>query len=141
MVDNAVWLEIEGRKVRTLRDILPETPGLRALFVAKTPAPASVEAGHYFQGRQGKLFWGQLKKYGILCQRTAFEDDALLGQGFGITDIAKKPRPYRDEPSSKEYADGVSRIVNLIKLHKPTVVIFVYKRVLDNLPIKLTQVR
>jgi uracil-DNA glycosylase len=131
MADNTVWLDLDGRKVRTLRDILPETPALRALFVGKTPAPVSVRAGHYFQGQQGRQFWTRLKKYGILQQRTEFEDDSLLGHGFGVTDIAKVPRGYGNEPSVEEYKAGITRILQLIQLHKPTVVVFIYKRVLD----------
>ncbi len=131
MVDYSVWQEFEGRKVRTLRDILPERPGVRALFVAKTPAHVSVEAGHYFQGKQGQSFWRQLRQYGMLHPRTVFEDESLLEHGFGLTDIAKLPRDYGSEPSSKEYMEGTGRILNLINLHKPIIVIFVYKRILD----------
>jgi hypothetical protein len=53
-------ISINGKLVKTLADILPQTSGLEMLFIAKTPAPVSVEAGHYFQGRQGKMFWNKL---------------------------------------------------------------------------------
>jgi G:T/U-mismatch repair DNA glycosylase len=96
---NAITVVINGQEVRTLRDILPETPGLRVLFVAKTPAPGSVELGHYFQGVQGRLFWKLMKQYGLLRPTTDFEDDSLLDHGYGLTDIAKLPRPFDQEPS------------------------------------------
>ena len=131
MADNSISLDFNGHKVRTLRDILPETPGLKALFVAKTPAPISVAAGHYFQGKHGQQFWARLKKYGILYPSTKFEDDCLLDHGFGLTDIVKKPRDFGFEPSSEEYLAGMARILHLIELHKPAIIIFVYKRVLD----------
>lgn len=128
---NAVTLVTEGQDVRTLRDLLPETPGLRVLFIAKTPAPESVEIGHYFQGKQGRSFWRMLKEYGLLRPTTDFEDDSFLDHEYGITDIAKIPRPFGQEPSAAEYEAGSHRILKLIRIHRPKVVVFVYKKVLD----------
>lgn len=126
-------IKVDGNLVTTLADILPVPPGLKALFVAKTPAPKSVAAGHYFQGRQGRAFWNRLIEYGLLCPETAFEDESLLGHGYGITDIVKVPRHYGSEPSDDEYRAGLDRILTLIGEHEPQVVIFVYKRVLDKI--------
>jgi uracil-DNA glycosylase len=123
----------KGQELRTLRDILPVTPGLHVLFVAKTPAPRSVEAGHYFQGRHGTSFWNKLKTNGLLAPTTEFEDDSLLEHGYGLTDIVKVPHAYREEPSDQEYLDGLPRILELIRIHHPKVVVFVYKGVLDNI--------
>lgn len=128
---NTVTVEVEGRQVRTLRDLLPEKPGLQMLLVAKTPAPVSVEAGHYFQGTHGRMFWNRLIEYGVLKPTTPFEDDSLLLHGYGITDIVKVPRNYGNEPTDSEYLSGIERILGLVRLHKPAVVLFVYKGVLD----------
>src|SRR5208337_4194527 len=128
---NSITIVVEGREVSTLRDILPMPPGLRVLFVGKTPAPVSVGEGHYFQGKHGREFWKMLKRYSLLNPTTAFEDDALLDHGYGITDIAKVPREYGKEPSRSEYAEGSDRVLNLIRCHRPKVVVFVYKKVLD----------
>lgn len=130
---NQTYISVEGQKILTLRDILPATPGLLALFVAKTPAPPSVEAGHYFQGRHGTSFWSSLKKYGLLKPTTGFEDDLLLEHGYGLTDIVKVPRAFGKEPSDQEYRDGLPRILELIRTHHPKVVVFVYKGVLDKI--------
>jgi hypothetical protein len=130
---NQAYISVDGQGILTLRDILPTVAGLRALFVAKTPAPASVEAGHYFQGRQGKSFWSGLKKYGLLKRTTGFEDDLLLEHGYGLTDIVKVPHPFGTEPSLLEYGDGLPRILELIRVHHPRVVVFVYKGVLDKI--------
>ncbi len=108
--DNAITVRVDGREFRTLRDLLPESPGLDILFVAKTPAPESVQKGHYFQGKQGRSFWKMLKQYGILTPTTDFEDDILLQHGYGLTDIAKEPRPFGQEPSREEYRTGARRI-------------------------------
>lgn len=134
MGNHRVEITVNGRLVETLADILPDSPGLIILFVAKTPAPVSVKAGHYFQGRQGRMFWNKLANYGILnVPYGEFEDDHLLENGYGITDIVKVPRDYGNEPSDNEYQEGLERIIDLIKLHKPKVVVFVYKKVLDQI--------
>jgi G:T/U-mismatch repair DNA glycosylase len=101
------------------------------LFVGKTPAPDSVQIGHYFQGRQGRLFWKLLKEYGIFEPTTEFEDDSLLSYRYGLTDIAKVPRPFGEEPSRAEYEIGARRVIELVRLHPPSVIVFVYKKVLD----------
>ena len=103
------------------------------LFVAKVPTPRSVNAGHYFQGRQGQMFWNRLREYGLLIPTTEFEDDSLLDHGYGLTDIVKVPRDYDDEPSNAEYREGLHRILDLFRLHRPNVVVFVYKKVLDQI--------
>lgn len=126
-------MAVGGRKVLTLRDILPETPGLKVLFVGKTPAPESVAACHYFQGAQGRMFWNRLKEYGLLKPTTRYEDDSLLDHGFGITDIVKVPRASGNEPSAAEYVAGMHRILDLIRVHRPAVIVFVYKKVLDEM--------
>jgi Uracil DNA glycosylase superfamily len=130
---NQAYLSVKGQEILTLRDILPSAPGLIALFVAKTPALPSVEAGHYLQGRHGTNFWNSLRKYGLLNPTTGFEDDLLLERGYGLTDIAKVPRAFGKEPSLQEYRDGLPRIFGLIRTHRPKVVVFVYKGALDKM--------
>jgi mismatch-specific thymine-DNA glycosylase len=130
---NAITLSVDGREFRTLRDLLPESPGLNILFVGKTPAPESVQKGHYFQGKQGCSFWRMLRQYRILGPTTEFEDDTLLQHGYGLTDIAKEPRPFGHEPSPEEYQAGARRILGHIRVHRPKLTVFVYKRVLDRI--------
>ncbi len=131
MPDNSTNIIVDGREVRNLRDILPANPGLRILFIAKTPAPISVKAGHYFQGTQGRMFWNRLIEYKLLRPTTPFEDDSLLDHQYGLTDIVKVARAYGNEPSDAEYAAGTQRILELVRVHRPKVVVFVFKRVLD----------
>lgn len=132
MSNFAPVISVDGREIRTLADVLPEEPGLKMLLIAKTPAQVSVDAGHYFQGSQGRNFWNRLIQYGILRPTTEFEDESLLAHGYGLTDIVKVPRNYGNEPSDNEYRVGMDRIIDLFKNHKPKVVVFVYKRVPDN---------
>ena len=107
---------------------------MKLLMIAKTPAMVSVEAGHYFQGRQGRMLWNRLIEYGLLdVPQGNFEDDALLANGYGLTDIVKVPRDYGSEPSDDEYREGLARILRLVAQLQPQVLMFVYKRVLDQI--------
>jgi len=130
-----VTIEEGERRYETLRDILPGPhEKLTVLFIAKTPALSSVAAGHYFQGRQGQMFWKKLTDHEILkVAPGTFEDENLEVNKFGLTDIVKKPRSFGSEPSRAEYQEGAQRILDLIKQHEPKVIVFVYKKVLDNL--------
>lgn len=128
MPNHRVKINVNGREVETLEDILPSKPGLRVLFVAKTPAPVSVQASHYFQGTRGTMFWNMLSDYGILKVRYGeYQDDHLLSNGYGLTDTVKIPRSFGNELLDDEYRDGLQRILDLIRTHNPKVVIFVYK--------------
>ena len=103
------------------------------LIIAKTPAPVSVEAGHYFQGRQGKMFWGKLREYRLLTvPHGKYEDEALLDH-YGLTDVVKRPREYGGEPSGAAYRDNLPRVRRLINELEPRVLLFVYKGVLDKI--------
>lgn len=127
-------IRVGDREVLTLADILPVDGPMRMLIVAKTPALVSVEAGHYFQGRQGRMFWNRLRDYDLLTAPPGtYEDDALLAHGYGVTDVVKAPRDYGDEPSDDEYRDGLARILGLVERLEPEVLMFVYKRVLDQI--------
>jgi len=134
MTNFRTTITIAGKQHDTLMDILPDKASMKILFIAKTPAEVSVKAGHYFQGKQGKMFWKKLSEYNILkVPNGMFEDECLLSNNFGITDIVKIPRNYGDEPSDEEYKNGLQRILSIINTRKPKVIVFVYKRVLDNI--------
>jgi TDG/mug DNA glycosylase family protein len=125
-------LTVDGREVMTLADILPERGTLRALLIGKTPSPASVEAGHYFEGRMGRGLWKRLDEAGLLhASRGASFDDALLAAGFGVTDLCKVPREFGDEPCQAEYEEGWSRVNGIVLRLRPRILVFVYKGSLD----------
>jgi TDG/mug DNA glycosylase family protein len=131
-VSHVTEIEVDGVDLPTLADILPERGTLRALFVGKTPSPASVEAGHYFEGRMGKGLWKRLGEAGILSAAAGgYADDALLGAGFGVTDLCKVPRPFGDEPARDEYEAGWERVAGIAQRLRPRILVFVYKGSLD----------
>jgi len=125
---------VNGKQHETLADILPHSGNLEILFIAKTPATISVDSGHYFQGKQGTVFWNKLSDYNILkVSNGKFADECLLINKYGITDIVKVPRDYGNEPSDEEYRQGLHRILSTIEKYDPKVIVFVYKKVLDNI--------
>lgn len=134
MKNYKIKIKVDNVEHFTLADILPENGNLDILFIAKTPAPISVEAGHYFQGKQGTMLWNRLSDYNILkVPYGDFADNHLLNNNYGITDIVKVPRNYGNEPSDDEYRQGLNRILGTIKKYNPKVIVFVYKAVLDKI--------
>ncbi|MGE5580225.1 MAG: uracil-DNA glycosylase family protein [Bacillota bacterium] len=130
-----VDMEWNGTRITTLRTILPKTKAFKALFVGKRPSPESVAEGHYFRGNQGLSFWNRLREYGILDfdPLSQYPDDRMVRAGFGITDIVKTVAKYTAEPRSKEYDYGVDKFLNDLRLINPRVIVFIYKKVLDEI--------
>ncbi len=120
-------LVLDGRSVETLADLPPVRD--RLLFVGLNPSPVSVEAGHYFQGRLGRAFWGRLMTAEILPKDTVIDsaDDALVAAGHGLTDLLKLPTP-RDDASDAVLRAGVGPLWQKIAIWRPAAVVFVYKR-------------
>lgn len=134
MKNYRIKIKVDNKEHFTLADLLPENGNLDILFIAKTPALISVEAGHYFQGKQGTMFWKRLSDYNILkVPNGDFADNHLLSNNCGITDIVKVPRNYGNEPSDDEYRQGLNRILGTIEKYNPKVIVFVYKAVLDKI--------
>jgi TDG/mug DNA glycosylase family protein len=120
-------LVIDGKPVETLADLPPLRD--RLLFVGLNPSPVSVDAGHYFQGRLGRLFWERLMVAQILPRDTEIEtaDDALVAVGHGLTDLLKVPSK-RDTASDSTLRAGVGPLWQKIAVWRPAAVVFVYKR-------------
>ena len=120
-------IEVDGVAVATLADLPPLRD--RLLFVGLNPSPVSVEAGHYFQGRLGRLFWRRLMTAEILPPDTdiASADDALAAEGHGLTDLLKMPSP-RDEATDATLRAGVGPLWQKVAVWRPAAVVFVYKR-------------
>ena len=124
-------LDIDGQTTATLADLPPDRGGL--LFVGLNPSPVSVEAGHYHQGRLGRMFWARLVKASILPTGTPPEaaDDTLVAAGHGITDLLKRPSA-RDTASDAELRAGVGPLWQKVALWRPAAVVFVYKRAAES---------
>ena len=118
---------VGGRPVETLADLPPLRD--RLLFVGLNPSPVSVEAGHYFQGQLGQLFWRRLMAAEIIPADTeiAAADDALVAAGHGVTDLHKVPTP-RDEATNATLRAGVGPLWQKVAIWRPAAIVFVYKR-------------
>lgn len=105
MAGHTVTVEWMGAEVETLADLFPPHP--RIVCVGINPAPTSVAAGHYYQGRQGQRFFTRLAQAGVLEPAgEGFEDDAALAVGIGFTDLVKRPTGRADELSPNELRHG-----------------------------------
>nr|WP_206448681.1 uracil-DNA glycosylase family protein [Agrococcus sp. KRD186] len=78
-----------GREVVTLADVWPQSP--RAMIVGLNPAPESVQAGHYYQGRVGQRQMGRLVAAGVFDRPDGpYFESVALASHTGFTDIVKR---------------------------------------------------
>jgi TDG/mug DNA glycosylase family protein len=117
------WMD---QQVETLEDLL--RPALRAVCIGINPAPASVRAGHYYQGRLGQQFYERLRRAAVLPRASGWEDDLAFEIGIGFTDIVKRATAKASELHPDEYAHG--RDLLRAKMHavEPRLVIFTFKK-------------
>lgn len=115
-----------GERVETLEDLL--RPGLRAVCVGINPAPASVKAGHYYQGRLGQAFWTRLRRAGLVASSSGWEDDAAFASGIGFTDIVKRPTASASEIAAGEFEHGRGLLAEKLEASRPHLVIFTFKK-------------
>ena len=117
-------LQLDGTPFETLADLPPLRD--RLLFVGLNPSPVSVRAGHYFQGRLGRMFWERLMVAQILPRDTVIEtaDDTLVAAGHGLTDLHKVPSP-RDTATDATLRAGVGLLWQKIAIWRPAAIDFV----------------
>lgn len=119
--------EWRGAEIETLADLL--RPGLRAVVVGINPAPVSVAAGHYYQGRLGQAFFGRLRRAGLVPDiHGAWEDDIAFDAGIGFTDIVKRPTANASEIPMNELDYGKSMLISKLDAVRPQVVLFTFKK-------------
>jgi TDG/mug DNA glycosylase family protein len=105
-----------GVPVMTLEDLL--RPGLLAVSIGINPAPASVEAGHYYQGRLGQAFFERLRRAGMLPRKPGWEDDLAYANGVGFT-IVKRPTASEKEVRPEKFEHGRELLVPKIERAAP----------------------
>jgi TDG/mug DNA glycosylase family protein len=110
----------------TLPDIAPKPGGV--LLVGINPAPVSVAAGHYYQGRIGRRLWRRLARLGLLEDAVeGAEDDAFAAAGHGLTDLVKRPTRGSNELSQDELESGAEALLTKIRDWQPGLVLFAFK--------------
>lgn len=109
-------------KLRWLPDYL--APGMKLLFIGINPGLLSAEAGHYYANPRN-LFWRLLYEAGLTPVLLRPDEDArIIGFGYGLTDIVKRPSRGAAELKSEEFAGNRHRLVGLIKRFRPRAVCF-----------------
>src|SRR5258708_35847377 len=86
---HAISCEWMGTQVETLEDLL--RPKLRAVCVGINPAPRSVAAGHYYQGRLGQQFFSRLRSAGVIAHNGGGGAGVGVRGGGGFFVIGERP--------------------------------------------------
>jgi TDG/mug DNA glycosylase family protein len=110
----------------TLPDVPPKPGGV--LLVGINPAPVSVAAGHYYQGRIGRRLWRRLERIGLLQNPVpGREDDTFARSGHGLTDLVKRPTQSADELRPEEFENGIDELKRRIREWRPGLILFAFK--------------
>ena len=131
VAESSPGYRVRGARVRsgmnTLPDRAPKPGGI--LLVGINPAPRSVQAGHYYQGRLGKRLWQRLARLGLLADAVpGAEDDAFVHAGHGLTDIVKRPTRAASELRGEEIRQGVEALREKVKQWRPGLVLFAFSK-------------
>jgi TDG/mug DNA glycosylase family protein len=98
------------------------------LLIGINPAPDSVVAGHYYQGRHGRRLWSRLERIGLLTDaEPGREDEAFTRAGNGLTDLVKRPTRSASELSPSELAAGVDALRNKVRHWRPGLILSAYR--------------
>lgn len=118
-------MKAERPAFQTLPDLV--SPGLRVLSVGLNPSLPSVAAGFYFANPRNR-FWKALNKSDLLS--TSVEPGPvamrwlLVHEGFGFTDLVKRPTRGGAELYAADYREGAPRLRRLIEYYQPAFVWF-----------------
>src|SRR5437867_2612604 len=78
-----------GSRTARLPDKIPRN--VHTLFVGINPGKRSAKIGHYYGGHSN-YFWKLLTASGIWPDvLDTYDDDQLVRNGFGLTDVVKRP--------------------------------------------------
>jgi double-stranded uracil-DNA glycosylase len=114
--------EIAAAHGRTVPDVI--APGLDVLFCGINPGLYSGAVGHHF-ARPGNRFWRTLHGAGFTDRvLSPFEEDQLLVEGLGITNLVERATGGADELSADELRAGARRLLRKVRRYRPTVVAF-----------------
>ncbi len=110
----------------TLPDLL--RPGLDLVFVGINPGERSAALGHYY-AHPGNAFWRMLSASPLVDGPVTHEDDqSLLEQGIGLTDIVKRVHTDSSEISDAELRAAVPAFRERIAYARPRAVCFTATR-------------
>lgn len=133
MTHYTTTLTWRSESCETLADIV--APGLTCVFVGLNPSPVSVAAGHYMRGTLGRQFWTMLDRYGILKTPAdgRLPDEVLLENGFGFTDLVKRPTPRANALTREDIDEGRELLRAKVARFRPRILCSVYKSTIEAL--------
>lgn len=139
MDENGFLTVIGGMKV--LKDILPDNGRrLYVLFVGLAPSFESIGEGHYFQSKNGRIFWQYLKEANVLqFGENEFGDDQLLSNNFGFVYLSSRPLEYAIKPvvhgtdiTYHEYKVGIEKLMRIVRKYNPSIICFTHMKILKH---------
>ena len=99
-------------------------PDLKVLFVGINPGLYSAATGHHF-ARPGNRFWPALHKGGFTPRQLhPSEQEELLKNGYGITNLVNRGTATADELSAQEFVAGRRRLAAKVRRYRPKTVAF-----------------
>lgn len=120
-----VIIDWMGQPVLTLADLWPDSP--KAVVVGVNPAPASVTAGHYYQGKNGRTAMARLRAAGVVPVADGFDDDAALAAGIAFTDIVKRPTTNAKALTRSELEHGRALLLTELRRRDVPLIVCVFK--------------
>lgn len=126
MIGHQVEVTLGGQSLVTLADLWPDP--CRAVIVGVNPAPKSVDAGHYYQGSNGRTAITRLRAAGLLPPaHGGSADDEAFASGIGFTDLVKRPTRSANDLTPAEMAAGRAELRDKLAAHAVPLVVCVFK--------------
>ena len=111
---------LQSARGRTVPDVIAQ--GLKVLFVGINPSLYSAAVGRHF-ARPGNRFWPVLHDAGFTTRRlSADRQEALLDDGYGITNIVAQATASAAELTAQQLASGGRLLIEKIERYRPACV-------------------
>jgi TDG/mug DNA glycosylase family protein len=109
--------EIQAAIGKMVPDII--APNLRVLFCGINPSLYSAVVGRHF-ARPGNRFWKTLHAAGFTDRLLSpAEDESLLEQGYGVTNIVDRATATADELAAEELIAGHQALAAKVQHYQP----------------------
>lgn len=112
----------------TLADLWPDGE-TKIVIAGLNPAPPSVAAGHYYQGRNGKQMLNRVASaiFNPKMMQSGPLDDALVAKGIGFTDLVKAPTVGEKDVSEQQLVESLPEFEQKLAERDVRLVISIYR--------------
>lgn len=109
--------QLAAARGKSVPDVV--APGLHVLFIGINPGLYTAAVGHHF-AHPGNRFWPALHESGFTPRRfSPFEEEELLGLGYGIVNIVARATARADELSAEELVAGGAELEEKVRVYRP----------------------